>query len=94
MTSTEPERPGNHGAQLLSMAIKAKDISINAAGKMAGTPSGYISRLLSGKRKPSRRVSLTLHDLFNVPPGAWDEALPDAEESEPDELAPVVVEAR
>lgn len=81
MTDTKPDRPGNQGAKLLADAIGARGVSANAAGKIVKAPTGCMSRLLSGERKPSRELSVALHAAFGVPPGAWDQALP----GEPDE---------
>lgn len=92
MTDTKPDRPGNQGAELLANAIKARGVSVNKAGDIVDAPTGCMSRLLSGKRKPGRELSTKLLAAFGVPPGAWDQALP----GEPDdaEIPAVEVPAR
>ena len=91
MTDSKPEPAGNQGAQALALAVKARGLGINEAGKIVGAPSGYLSRLLSGKRSPNRKIAVAIHEHFGVLPGAWDQELPDADD-ETDELAPVVIE--
>lgn len=92
MTDSKPEPAGNQGAQLLALAIKARGVSINEAGRMVKAPSGYMSRLLSNERKPNRQLSLALQEIFGVAPGAWDQALPDADEDA--DIPPVSLPAR
>lgn len=93
MTDSKPEPVGNQGAQALALAIKARGVSINEAGRMVRAPKGYVSRLIAGLRKPNRTISVTLQDVFGVSPAAWDQDLPDAEEDDADAPAVTVDKA-
>lgn len=91
MTDTKPERPGNHGAELLSLAIKARGVSANEAGKIVSAPTGGMSRLLAGKRKPGRKLAASIESALGVPVESWDQDLPDAEEDD-SEIPAVTIE--
>lgn len=67
-----PAPPLSHGAELLALAVKARGLSVNEAGKAIAAPIGLMSRLLTGRRRPSRRVAITIADAFGVPVSAWD----------------------
>ena len=76
MTDPKPVRP-NQGAELLHLAMKAKGLTTNKAGKLIDAPTGCISRLLAGKRKPGRELSAAIQDVFGVPLSAWSQDLPE-----------------
>lgn len=64
------------GRQLLAEALKKKrdagDIESQAyaARKMDISP-GFMSHLLSGRKKPGRQLSVKLRDAYGVPIDAW-----------------------
>lgn len=64
----------NQGAEALARAIQRAGLKRIDVEKEFGLSSGYMTRLLSGNRVPSRILALKLQERFGVGVGMWDES--------------------
>jgi transcriptional regulator with XRE-family HTH domain len=63
----------NEAARLLRLHMERHGLSqVDVAASLKQTP-GFVSRLLSGQKKPGRRTAEAARVAFKIPPLAWDE---------------------
>lgn len=67
----------NEGARLFKLALEKRGHSQADAARELGLDSGYMSRLVSGERSPSLKLSDRIFQAYGVPVGAWLQAATD-----------------
>lgn len=65
----------NRGAMLLAAWVKRKGLTRVAVAEELGITKGYMSQLLTGVRRPSRRMATAIADHTGIAPSEWDARL-------------------
>lgn len=63
----------NEGARLLRLHMEQHGLTQGDVAKAIGQTAGFVSRLLSGRKKPGRRPAEAARVAFKIPTLAWDE---------------------